>query len=77
MPSHPMADHGDMTQERLIVLHARLEVRQDHVSGEVRREGQPAVDFSGWIGLLGAVEQACQAAGCDEVIELSPPAELP
>lgn len=42
-----------------IRLEAQLEIAGDHLSGEVIRAGRCPIPFSGWMGLLGAVERAC------------------
>jgi hypothetical protein len=48
-----------MTDPDAIELDVRLRVVGDELSGEVSRDGRPSFPFSGWLGLLGAVERAC------------------
>jgi hypothetical protein len=49
-----------MTDSDAIELDVRMHVDADEVSGEVARDGHPALPFEGWLGLLGAVERACE-----------------
>lgn len=59
-----------MSEDDPIELEVRLSVTEESLTGEVTGIGQPPVRFSGWLGLLGAVEQACELAG-------SPRADVP
>ena len=49
-----------MTNPEAIELDVRLLLVGEELTGEVVRDGYPACRFSGWLGLLGAVERACE-----------------
>jgi hypothetical protein len=48
-----------MTRPDAIRLDASLQIVDGHLTGSVARAGAGAIPFSGWIGLLGAIERAC------------------
>jgi hypothetical protein len=48
-----------MREQQPIELEVHLRVTDEALNGEVKRTGQRPVRFSGWLGLFGAVEQAC------------------
>lgn len=55
-----------MNDSEPIELDARLRVSGDELTGEVRRDGRPTIPFAGWLGLLGAVERACETTESKE-----------
>ena len=47
-----------MNGSQAIALDVHLCLNGEEMSGEVVRQGCPRLTFSGWLGLLGAVERA-------------------
>jgi hypothetical protein len=54
----PLANDDDasMLEPDPIECSARLQLSGDHLSGEVRGPDGRTIVFSGWLGLIGAVE---------------------
>jgi hypothetical protein len=49
-----------MTDPDAIELDIHLRVVGEELHGDLSRAGYPSLPFSGWLGLLGAVERACE-----------------
>ena len=47
-----------MLEPEPVELQARLQVSDDHLSGEIHLPDGRTVTFDGWLGLIGAVESA-------------------
>jgi len=58
-----------MSWDRIVL---ELEPDQESLTGRVYRDGQPARQFTGWLGLIAALQALLPEQGVDEG-ELSPP----
>lgn len=50
-----------MPDSRTIQIALRLEVRGDDVRGTARADDAPAHDFTGWLGLIAALDAIVEA----------------
>lgn len=65
-----------MANPETIELDVHLRVIGEELTGEVARDGHPAFRFFGWLGLLGAVERACELRlPSDDYIDTRPRGE--
>lgn len=47
---------SDRDEDRTLHIDLDLRLRGDEVTGRATAEGRPARDFSGWVGLLAALD---------------------
>ena len=70
--SDRLVDHGLMSPSRPNATHVEIIIEDGGIHGVVRDSRQRETPFSGWLGLIAAVE-ACRPEGQDDSTAPRPP----